>query len=186
MDSNILLVIGVDGGLILFFLYALYVVNQYPSSGKLKVSAKVKPERTFAITQLEPDLSSIARVQSEPIPEPEPEPIPDLSSFLEPEPEPKQEEKPRHEELSKRNIRIMDIEGIGYVYSEKLKEAGILYVHELLDVGASREGRENLAEMIGVSHNLILEWVNLAVNVQSARVKLFDNSFTPQARAHRV
>ena len=72
MDSNTLLVIGVDGGLILFFLYALYVVNQYPSSGKLKVSAQVKPERTFVITQLEPDLSSIARAKSEPIPEPEP------------------------------------------------------------------------------------------------------------------
>jgi hypothetical protein len=89
MDSNTLLVIGVDGGLILFFFYALYVVNQYPSSGKLKVSAKVKPERTFAITQLEPDLSSIARAQSEPMPEPEP--IPDLSSFLEPEPMPEPE-----------------------------------------------------------------------------------------------
>jgi hypothetical protein len=56
----------------------------------------------------------------------------------------------------------MDIEGIGYVYSEKLKEAGISYVHELLDAGASRKGRENLAEMIGISHNLLLEWVNLA------------------------
>jgi hypothetical protein len=77
------------------------------------------------------------------------------------------------------------MEGIGYVYSEKLKEAGIIYVHELLDVGASRKGRENLGEMIGVSHNLILEWVNLAVSAQSAHVKLFDNSFSPQARAHQ-
>ena len=82
MDSNTLLVIVIDGGLILFFHYALYVVNQYPSSDKPKVSTTVKSETRFTLSQLEPGLSSI--------PGPEPEPIPDLSSFREPEsiPEP--------------------------------------------------------------------------------------------------
>ena len=174
MDSNTLLVIVVDGGLILFFLYALYVVNQDQSSGKLKVSATRarKSETSFALTQLEPDLSSIPRT--------EPEPIPDLFSFLEHEPI---QEDPKPEAVSRRNIRIMDIDGIGYVYSEKLKEAGILYVHELLDAGASKEEREKLAEMIGVSHNLILEWINLAVTAQSERVKLLDYYFPPEAEA---
>ena len=170
MDSNTILVLVVDGGLILFFIYALYVVNQNPSYSKQKAPTEVKSETLFALSQLEPDLSSIPRPELKPIPDLssflEPEPIPDLSSFLEPEPipepEPIKELEPQPEALPPRYIRIRDIERIGYVYSEKLKEAGIFYLHELLDAGASREGRENLAEMIGVSQNLLLEWVNLA------------------------
>jgi hypothetical protein len=129
------------------------------------------------ITQLEPELSSIPEPEPEPIPdissllepEPEPEPIPDISSLLEPEPEPIQEAEPRPEVISKQNIRIMDVEGIGYVYSEKLKEAGILYVHELLDACATRKRREDLAEIIGISQNLLSDWINLAEKALARR-----------------
>lgn len=58
--------------------------------------------------------------------------------------------------------RIIDIEGIGPVYAEKLAAAGITTVEALLKAGASPKGREALEEETGIGHKLILEWVNLA------------------------
>jgi len=58
--------------------------------------------------------------------------------------------------------KIIDIEGIGPVYAEKLADAGITTVEALLKAGASPKGREALEEQTGISHKLILEWVNLA------------------------
>jgi predicted flap endonuclease-1-like 5' DNA nuclease len=58
--------------------------------------------------------------------------------------------------------KIIDIEGIGPVYAEKLSGIGITTVEALLKAGASPKGREELAERTGISHKLILEWVNLA------------------------
>ena len=59
-------------------------------------------------------------------------------------------------------IKIIDIEGIGPIYTERLNGAGIQYVHELLERGATRTGREDLAETTGIPDALILEWINLA------------------------
>ncbi len=58
--------------------------------------------------------------------------------------------------------RIIRIEGIGPVYKQKLKEAGITTTEALLETGASPKGREELAKKTGISPSLILEWVNLA------------------------
>ena len=58
--------------------------------------------------------------------------------------------------------KIIDIEGIGPVYAEKLSGIGITTVEALLKAGASPKGREELAEKTGISHKLLLEWVNLA------------------------
>ena len=58
--------------------------------------------------------------------------------------------------------RIIDIEGIGIVYAEKLAAAGITTTEALLKAGASPKGREALEEETGIGHKLILEWVNLA------------------------
>jgi predicted flap endonuclease-1-like 5' DNA nuclease len=58
--------------------------------------------------------------------------------------------------------KIIDIEGIGPVYAEKLASIGITTVEALLKAGASPKGREELAEKTGISHKLLLEWVNLA------------------------
>ena len=58
--------------------------------------------------------------------------------------------------------KIIDIEGIGPVYAEKLIAIGITTVEALLKKGASPKGREKLAEKTGISGKLILEWVNLA------------------------
>jgi predicted flap endonuclease-1-like 5' DNA nuclease len=58
--------------------------------------------------------------------------------------------------------RIIDIEGIGAVYTEKLHQHGVRTTERLLKIGATKKGREDLAEMSGISEKLILEWVNLA------------------------
>ena len=52
------------------------------------------------------------------------------------------------------------VEGIGPVYGEKLKAIGILTPLDLLNKGRFRKGREELAEQSGISHKLILDWVN--------------------------
>lgn len=58
--------------------------------------------------------------------------------------------------------KIITIEGIGDVYAAKLQGAGIATVEALLEAGASPQGREDLTEKTGISHTLILEWVNHA------------------------
>lgn len=57
---------------------------------------------------------------------------------------------------------IIDIEGIGETFAQKLKEAGVSTTGTLLKRGATPQGRQELAERTGVSGKLILEWVNLA------------------------
>ncbi len=58
--------------------------------------------------------------------------------------------------------KISDIEGIGPAYAEKLSKAEIKTVEKLLEKGASRKGRKDLAGITGISDTLILEWVNRA------------------------
>lgn len=57
---------------------------------------------------------------------------------------------------------FVDIEGIGEVYAEKLKAAGISSVEKLLEAGSTPKGREDLAKQTGISKDLILKWVNRA------------------------
>ena len=64
--------------------------------------------------------------------------------------------------------KIADIEGIGPAYAEKLKAANLDTVEELLEAGASKKGREDIAAKSGISEKLILEWVNRA---DLARIK---------------
>ena len=164
MDSNTILVIIVDGGLLLFLIYALYIINQKPSPNKPKKRIAVKPETILAPSESEPKPEPKPTPEPKPEPkpitepEPEPEPIPEPVPETEPNPMPK----PEPEETRERKIKIIDIEGIGPVYSEKLNEIGIQYVSELLDAGSTRKRREDLAETTGISHNLLLEWINLA------------------------
>ena len=56
--------------------------------------------------------------------------------------------------------KLLKVEGIGEVYSQKLKEVGVRSAEALLELGASANGRDDLAEKSGVSSKLILEWVN--------------------------
>ena len=59
-------------------------------------------------------------------------------------------------------MRIVDIEGIGPAYAEKLAKAGIKTTAALLNKGASPESRQDIEAKTGIGHALILEWVNLA------------------------
>ena len=54
------------------------------------------------------------------------------------------------------------VEGIGQVYADKLRVAGVATTEMLLEMGSTKKGREDLAEKSGISSKLILEWVNHA------------------------
>ncbi len=58
------------------------------------------------------------------------------------------------------SYKIEEIEGIGAAYAEKLQAAGVNTTEKLLEKGATRKGREELAEATGISEKLILKWVN--------------------------
>ena len=58
--------------------------------------------------------------------------------------------------------KIIQIEGIGETYAQKLREFGITTTEDLLQKVASPQGMEQIAEQAGISQNLILEWVNHA------------------------
>jgi predicted flap endonuclease-1-like 5' DNA nuclease len=58
--------------------------------------------------------------------------------------------------------KIIDIEGVGDVYAEKLIAVGIEKVEQLLEACAAPKGRKSLAEKTGISEKLILRWTNHA------------------------
>jgi predicted flap endonuclease-1-like 5' DNA nuclease len=58
--------------------------------------------------------------------------------------------------------KIIDIEGVGDVYAQKLENAGIHTVEQLLENGATPKGRNQIAEKTSISSSLILRWVNHA------------------------
>ena len=56
--------------------------------------------------------------------------------------------------------KIIDVEGIGPVYAEKLLAAGIVDTEMLLEKCAKPAGRKALAEGTEISEKLILTWAN--------------------------
>jgi predicted RecB family nuclease len=58
--------------------------------------------------------------------------------------------------------KIVEIEGIGPSFGAKLIDAGIATTDELLERGANRTGRKNVADATGISEKQILSWVNMA------------------------
>lgn len=56
--------------------------------------------------------------------------------------------------------KIVDVEGIGTKYAEKLIQAGVNTTDALLKAGATPKGRKDLAEKTGIGDALILKWVN--------------------------
>ena len=58
--------------------------------------------------------------------------------------------------------KIVDVEGIGEVYTAKLQKAGIDTVEDLLEKCGTPQGRKALAESTEISEKLILEWANRA------------------------
>lgn len=58
--------------------------------------------------------------------------------------------------------KIIDIQGVGPAYAEKLTAAGVETVDQLLEVGKTAKGRKELEEKTGISGKFILTWVNHA------------------------
>jgi len=56
--------------------------------------------------------------------------------------------------------KIVDVEGIGAKYAEKLQKAGVSTTEALLKAGMTPKGRKDLAEKTGIGEALILKWVN--------------------------
>jgi predicted flap endonuclease-1-like 5' DNA nuclease len=59
-------------------------------------------------------------------------------------------------------MKIQDVEGIGPVFADRLKAAGVDTTDELLQRGGNSAGRANLAVATGISEKQLLEWVNHA------------------------
>jgi uncharacterized membrane protein/predicted flap endonuclease-1-like 5' DNA nuclease len=54
------------------------------------------------------------------------------------------------------------IEGIGDVYRQKLRQAGVTNVDELLEKGSTVKGRKEIVDKTGISEKLLLRWINEA------------------------
>jgi predicted flap endonuclease-1-like 5' DNA nuclease len=60
------------------------------------------------------------------------------------------------------NYKISDVEGIGPKFAQKLQKAGVRSVNALLENGASKKDRKELAGKTGIDESVILKWVNMA------------------------
>ncbi len=58
------------------------------------------------------------------------------------------------------SYKIIDLEGVGPVYAEKLNAAGIKTTDDLLTAGGTKAGRKKLADDTGIDDGKILTWVN--------------------------
>lgn len=58
------------------------------------------------------------------------------------------------------SYKVIDIEGVGEVFADKLTQAGIQTAEEYLEICATPSGRKDLAEKTGISSKLILKWAN--------------------------
>jgi predicted flap endonuclease-1-like 5' DNA nuclease len=59
-------------------------------------------------------------------------------------------------------MKVMEIEGVSETYAAKLHDAGVATDADLLERGATRKGRADLAEVTGLAESRLLEWVNHA------------------------
>lgn len=57
---------------------------------------------------------------------------------------------------------IIEIEGVGAVYAEKLKTAGITTTEGLLEKAKSPKLRKELAAATGIDESRVLKWANMA------------------------
>jgi predicted flap endonuclease-1-like 5' DNA nuclease len=80
-------------------------------------------------------------------------------------------------------MNVKDIEGVGPAQGAKLEAAGVRTTDELLERGATRTGREELAAATGISPKSILEWVNI---VDLYRIKGVGSEFSDLLEAAAV
>ena len=58
--------------------------------------------------------------------------------------------------------KVIEIEGIGHNYADKLNKLGIETTGDLLEKGKNKKGREQIAAQTGIPESLVLTWVNHA------------------------
>ena len=179
METNSLVAIILDVGVALFLMYAVYYTSQ---ARKKKPTTTVTPEpkpqdAVIEAPKAEPiQPISEPKPQAAPIEAPKAEPVQPIS----PKPQStvvetpkagsnnktKAESKPKQvrptTEKKESGFNIIDIEGIGPAYSEKLHAINIYHTSDLLKASATPRGRRELVEKTGISPELILEWVNLS------------------------
>ena len=159
-----------EAAIALFLVYAAYSASKVTK----KKSAAVAPrEPKPQSAPVEPPTAKPVQPVEEPKPisPPVEAPKPDAVQPVAPKsqdavaevPKPEPKSKPAKQPLEKeRSFPVIDIEGIGKVYSEKLHVINIYRTSDLLKAGATLHGRRDLAEKTGISEKLILEWVNLS------------------------
>ena len=64
------------------------------------------------------------------------------------------------DENAKFGYELEYIEGIGPAFAQKLHEVGVTTILSFFERGVTAKGREELAELTGISGKLILEWIN--------------------------
>ncbi len=80
-------------------------------------------------------------------------------------------------------MKVVDVEGVGPAQGAKLEAAGVGTTDALLERGATRNGREELAAATGISPKAILEWVNI---VDLYRIKGVGSEFADLLEAASV
>ena len=70
--------------------------------------------------------------------------------------------RPDEQTTPKEHHQVEEIEGIGPAYGAKLADAGAPTTAKLLELGATRKGRGELASATGIDDAQILDWVNRA------------------------
>ena len=60
---------------------------------------------------------------------------------------------------------VESIDGIGSMYGHMLRSLGVSNVDDLLVMGATRKGRQYLADKLDVSPALVLDWVHQAETI---------------------
>lgn len=58
------------------------------------------------------------------------------------------------------SYNIIDIQGVGPVFAERLQTAAVKTTADLLNLGGTKAGRKALAEASGIDESKILTWVN--------------------------
>ena len=162
----------------LILIYAIYYASK---ARKRKPATTVVTAPKPQNTPVEPPkVEPVMRIEKPapppppPVEAPKPEPVQVVAPKTEsavieapkaetkPEADPKPKPAGQVVEKKERGFSIIRIEGIGKVYTVKLHAINIYHTSDLLKIGATPQGRRDLAEKTGISHELILEWVNLA------------------------
>jgi predicted flap endonuclease-1-like 5' DNA nuclease len=166
MNFNTALVLIVDGGLFLFFLYALYYSSQV---GKKSTKSLIDKEKEdISVVKIKDYEQTYTKKSHTQVPEETViEPSNFQNEYLESyetraqyyQHEPEEE---RIIEQRLRTINIRDIEGIGPVYARRINEVNIFTISDLLERGSTPLERTQIAEETDISPRLILKWINQA------------------------